>query len=211
MESPVPLTNGHTTNGHELISTKLGNGLILRQPEWSIKASPRALNTVNPIRKIVEGLNLNPNKEKPFIPLSIGKLNVRIRLRFVLFRCRYYLMVFCLNSGDPTVFGNFEPCEEITDSMVEVVKSCRFNGYQPASGREDARQAVADYCALYGMDVTSKVGNLCAKVISIVEASERARCLTGVERGAVKPADQAKQTRLRRCHTLSTILPLKEI
>ena len=44
-----------------------------KEKEWSIKTSSKALGTINPIRNIVEGLNLNPNPEKTFIPLSIGK------------------------------------------------------------------------------------------------------------------------------------------
>lgn len=40
---------------------------------WNVKASKFAINTTNPIRAIVEHLNVQPNPEKSFIPLSVGK------------------------------------------------------------------------------------------------------------------------------------------
>lgn len=43
------------------------------QREWNIRATNFALNTVNPIREIVDNLNVQPNEEKSFIPLSVGK------------------------------------------------------------------------------------------------------------------------------------------
>lgn len=41
--------------------------------EWNVKASKFAKKTTNPIRAIVEHLNVQPNPEKSFIPLSVGK------------------------------------------------------------------------------------------------------------------------------------------
>lgn len=41
--------------------------------DWNVQASKFALNTTNPIRAIVEHLNVQPNPEKSFIPLSVGK------------------------------------------------------------------------------------------------------------------------------------------
>lgn len=43
------------------------------QREWNVRATNFALNTVNPIREIVDNLNVQPNAEKSFIPLSVGK------------------------------------------------------------------------------------------------------------------------------------------
>lgn len=40
---------------------------------WNVKSSKFSLNTTNPIRAIVEHLNVQPNPEKTFIPLSVGK------------------------------------------------------------------------------------------------------------------------------------------
>lgn len=44
-----------------------------KQREWNVRATNFALNTVNPIREIVDNLNVQPNAEKSFIPLSVGK------------------------------------------------------------------------------------------------------------------------------------------
>lgn len=41
---------------------------------WNIKCSGFAMKTHNPIRAIVDGLKIEPNKEKPMIALSIGEL-----------------------------------------------------------------------------------------------------------------------------------------
>lgn len=42
--------------------------------EWNIQPSKFAINTTNPIRAIVEHLNVQPNPDKAFIPLSVGEL-----------------------------------------------------------------------------------------------------------------------------------------
>lgn len=41
--------------------------------EWDIGISPFARLTINPIRCIVEGIKLEPNPDKSFIPLSLGE------------------------------------------------------------------------------------------------------------------------------------------
>lgn len=48
------------------------NGMSINR-EWNVKASKFAQNTTNPIRAIVEHLNVQPNPEKSFIPLSVGE------------------------------------------------------------------------------------------------------------------------------------------
>lgn len=42
--------------------------------------------------------------------------------------------VICL-PGDPTVFGNLCPAEEIIEAVVESVRSMKFNGYAPSTGK----------------------------------------------------------------------------
>lgn len=69
-----------------------------------------------------------------------------------------FIFISKLLIGDPTLFGNFKPCDEILDAMLTTVNSSKFNGYQPASGNEEARKAVAEYCSSYGMNVEAKVG-----------------------------------------------------
>lgn len=45
----------------------------VKKRDWNVKSSKFALNTTNPIRAIVEHLNVQPNPDKAFIPLSVGK------------------------------------------------------------------------------------------------------------------------------------------
>lgn len=44
-----------------------------KREEWNINISAFARLTINPIRCIVEGLKLEPNPDKSFIPLSLGE------------------------------------------------------------------------------------------------------------------------------------------
>ena len=67
----------------------------------------------------------------------------------------YVLTIF--PTGDPTVFGDFKPCEEIKNAIVESIETGLYHGYQPSVGREDARKAIAEYCAKFGMNVNEKV------------------------------------------------------
>ncbi|GFW01858.1 tyrosine aminotransferase [Trichonephila clavipes] len=85
---------------------------------WNVKPSKFAVNTVNPIRSIVDNLHINPNVAKSVISLSIG---------------------------DPTTFGNLQPCPEITSAIVESVTSAEYNGYAPSTGYRKSREAVAEY------------------------------------------------------------------
>lgn len=41
---------------------------------WNVPSSTFAKNTFNPIRNIVENLQIVPHPDKPMIALSIGKL-----------------------------------------------------------------------------------------------------------------------------------------
>lgn len=86
---------------------------------WNVRVSRFAENSVNPIRTIVENMKLRPNPDKPLLALSIG---------------------------DPTTFGNMDACEEITEAIVEAVRSRKYNGYAPSQGFQEARQVVAAHC-----------------------------------------------------------------
>lgn len=85
---------------------------------WRIKAASGAIKTNNPIREIIETLDLAENPNKKLIPLSIG---------------------------DPTVFGNLKPCNVILDALQEASNSGQYYGYQTAAGLDKAREAVAEY------------------------------------------------------------------
>ncbi|RWS06234.1 Tyrosine aminotransferase-like protein, partial [Dinothrombium tinctorium] len=92
-----------------------------KKSNWNIKPTKFAVNTINPIRKVIENLSVEPNPNKSFIALSIG---------------------------DPTTYGNLKPCDEIIEAMVESIKSNENNGYFPSTGAENSRKAVAEYCSV---------------------------------------------------------------
>lgn len=62
-----------------------------------------------------------------------------------------------LRSGDPTTFGNLKPCNEITDALEKSLKSNSFNGYLPSTGTDEAKKAIADYCASNGENISYQV------------------------------------------------------
>ena len=70
--------------------------------EWKVRASIVAKNTFNPIRNILETMNIAPNPEKKMISLSIG---------------------------DPTVFGNLLPAKEVVDAVHAALDSQKCNGW----------------------------------------------------------------------------------
>lgn len=49
---------------------------LINKRQWNVKPSQFSLNTTNPIRAIVEHLNVQPNPEKAFIPLSVGEFSI---------------------------------------------------------------------------------------------------------------------------------------
>lgn len=48
----------------------------LKRYQWNVQPSKFAINTTNPIRAIVEHLNVQPNPDKAFIPLSVGESKI---------------------------------------------------------------------------------------------------------------------------------------
>uniref|UniRef100_A0A224XK34 Tyrosine aminotransferase n=1 Tax=Panstrongylus lignarius TaxID=156445 RepID=A0A224XK34_9HEMI len=85
---------------------------------WKVESSHMAKHTHNPIRHIVESLNLQPNPDKHMIALSIG---------------------------DPTVFGNLKTSDVVTEAVIESLKSGKYNGYTASTGHQEAKEAVANY------------------------------------------------------------------
>lgn len=106
-----------------------------RPRPWSVPASDIARNTHNYIRSIVENMRIEPHPEKAMIALSIG---------------------------DPTIFGNFLPPAEAVDAVRESLVSAKYNGYAPSSGYLEAREAVARYSSLDGVEVDAKDVVLCS-------------------------------------------------
>lgn len=83
----------------------------------TIKCSECADNTLNPIRKLVDQLVINPHPDKTLLRLNIG---------------------------DPSVFGNFDPPREVLEAVRASLKKSSF-GYVPAHGMVSARTALANF------------------------------------------------------------------
>lgn len=120
MDSPT--TNGHH-DGTEC------NGDIQKRTKWMIGASDMARRTVNPIRRIVDNMKIEPNPELEFISLSIG---------------------------DPTIFGNLPPPTQILDAVEDALRSGKNNGYKPAVGDVEARKAIAKHMSTPTSSLTEK-------------------------------------------------------
>lgn len=110
--------------------------------DWHVPMSETARNTVNPIRRIVDTIELNPHPDKQMIALSIG---------------------------DPTVFGNLEPATEVVDAVVEAVKAIKFNGYAASTGTSPAKEAIAKYTSTPTSPVTAKDVIICSGCSSSLE------------------------------------------
>ncbi|KAL0968220.1 hypothetical protein UPYG_G00263970 [Umbra pygmaea] len=89
-----------------------------RRQRWNIRPSKMSINTLNPIRSIVDGMTLTPNPEKPMIALSIG---------------------------DPTVFGNMPTDDKVLQAMKDAIDSHKYNGYAPSVGYQRSREVVANF------------------------------------------------------------------
>ncbi|XP_077451578.1 tyrosine aminotransferase isoform X3 [Stigmatopora argus] len=89
-----------------------------RRETWQVKSSLMANNTLNPIRAIVDGMQVSPNPDKPMIALSIG---------------------------DPTVFGNLPLDDAVIQAIKDAVDSHKYNGYAPSIGYLKSRQVVANF------------------------------------------------------------------
>jgi len=87
--------------------------------DWIVPASDYSLRTTNPIRAIVDQLDIKQtNPEKSLLKLSIG---------------------------DPTIYDNFKIPIEAQAAVSEHLLSCKSNGYPPATGYNKTKQAIAEY------------------------------------------------------------------
>jgi len=112
-----------------------GMSTINEGKDWNVKASLMARDTFNPIRDILETMDITPHPDKNMISLSIG---------------------------DPTVFGNLKPSKVITEAVIESITSGKNNGYGPSTGFEPAREAVAKYLSVPDGEVTKDDIILCS-------------------------------------------------
>lgn len=99
--------------------------------EWNIKASNISKRAHNPIRQIVDKLKVDPNAQKSFISLSVGKHgHVSWFMESPLFLTRVFYYI-----GDPTVFGNFNVHESANEAIKRQLDTFKHNGYPPAHGK----------------------------------------------------------------------------
>merc|ERR1712001_358122 len=75
--------------------------LLKNEEEWNVAVADMAKNTFNPIRNILETMNIQPHPDKPMISLSIG---------------------------DPTIFGNLNPSSNAITAITEALQSGKYNG-----------------------------------------------------------------------------------
>uniref|UniRef100_A0A914ZNT1 Tyrosine aminotransferase n=1 Tax=Parascaris univalens TaxID=6257 RepID=A0A914ZNT1_PARUN len=85
--------------------------------KWGVyAASQHAANTVNPIRRICDTMTISPNPSKRSIKFHLG---------------------------DPTTTGILQPCPVTIVAIEQALRSNKYNGYGPAVGIAEAREAVA--------------------------------------------------------------------
>lgn len=111
----------------------------------AIPASIRAQRTTNPIRSIVDRLQIPKDAPKSVISLSIG---------------------------DPAVFGNLNPHQSVIDAVASAVTDNKSNGYAPSFGTVPARDAVAkrfssELCPLTANDIILASGASGAIVLAL--------------------------------------------
>lgn len=51
--------------------------------------------------------------------------------------------MIALSIGDPSVFGNLDPCDEMVDAVVNCIKKRKHNGYGPSTGYVETREVIA--------------------------------------------------------------------
>jgi len=87
--------------------------------KWDpIEASLHAQNTINPIRRIVDVMNVQPNPDKKLLQLHIG---------------------------DPSITGILPTHEKVNQAVMEALVSGKYNGYGPAIGYAHVREALAKF------------------------------------------------------------------
>jgi tyrosine aminotransferase len=116
--------------------------------DWkTITPSIESQRTINKIRLVVDQLDLkNINHDKPLINLSLG---------------------------DPACYGNLDPGKFVTDSVIKVIESNKWNGYTHSWGIPTARKAIAakysvPNCKLTENDVI--IASACSGAIEIAIA-----------------------------------------
>lgn len=91
---------------------------IINELNKMISSSIKSKRTSNPIRNIVD--NLNPPKD-------------------------HYLKLINLALGDPTLHGNLQCPQVLTNAVQECLLNHSAHGYLPSTGLLDAKKAISHY------------------------------------------------------------------
>ena len=91
-----------------------------------IPTSLKSKRTSNPIRNIVDNLNPRPDHEKKLLNLALG---------------------------DPTLHGNLQCPEVLTNTLHHLLANHTANGYVPSVGLPSAKKAIAAYSSTPGYTV----------------------------------------------------------
>ncbi|EJW88459.1 tyrosine aminotransferase [Wuchereria bancrofti] len=83
---------------------------------WELPVSEMTKNMVNPIRQICDSLLVSSDTKKPLLKLNLG---------------------------DPTVSGALPVCSTAIQAISEALTSRKYEGYGPAIGILEAREAIA--------------------------------------------------------------------
>lgn len=125
--------NAHSAHHHTVPSSKrlLSHHAVQQlqagqspQDRWdTVEPSLHAQNTINPIRRIVDVMNIEPNPEKPLLKLHIG---------------------------DPTITGILPTHPKVLQAVAETLQTGKYNGYGPAIGFPEVRKELATFLNEYG-------------------------------------------------------------
>lgn len=94
-----------------------------------IEPSVHSQKAVNPIRRIVDVMSIEPNPKKELIKLNIG---------------------------DPSVSGILPTHPNVSKAVADALMSGKYNGYGPAIGFPEVRQALAEFVSLPEAPVTAE-------------------------------------------------------
>ena len=98
-----------------------------------------AKKTFNPIRNILETMDLKPNPKKKMISLSIGDPTVFGKeIKFNSENSNFNFLTVPL-------LGNLKPHETSVEAVRKSLESGNYNGYASSTGYPEARDAVAKH------------------------------------------------------------------
>ncbi len=108
----------------------------MAEQEWSVPGSVESIVCVNPVRGVVENDCTEALHQRD---KSVELIDVSV--------------------GDPTRFGTLPVHPAVTEALLKVIHSGRYNGYHPSNGIPETREAVARYFSRPGAQLSAEVVN----------------------------------------------------